>query len=45
MDSSSVDQSDIDRLSDSDKQQLRQFINNEQQKAQIHQRTRIPPAT
>lgn len=41
MDSSSFDQADLDRLSTQDKQELRQFINNEQQKANIHQRT--PP--
>lgn len=39
MDSSYFDQADLDRLSPGDKQQLRQFINNEQQKAQIQQRT------
>ncbi|KAF3769906.1 hypothetical protein M406DRAFT_35012 [Cryphonectria parasitica EP155] len=39
MDSSSFDQADLDRLSAKDKQELRQFINNEQQKAQIQQRS------
>lgn len=41
MDASSFDQADLDRLSPQDKQELRQFINNEQQKAQIQQRTYI----
>ncbi|PSR90393.1 Tim10/DDP family zinc finger-domain-containing protein [Coniella lustricola] len=39
MDASSFDQADLDRLSPQDKQELRQFINNEQQKAQIQQRS------
>lgn len=39
MESNSFDQADLDRLSPQDKTELRSFINNEQQKARIQQRT------
>ncbi|KAJ4420999.1 Mitochondrial import inner membrane translocase subunit tim8 [Gnomoniopsis sp. IMI 355080] len=39
MDTPTFDQSDLDRLSVKDKQELQQFITNEQQKARIQQRT------
>ncbi|KAH8757734.1 mitochondrial import inner membrane translocase subunit tim8 [Diaporthe sp. PMI_573] len=35
MDSSTIDQADLDRLTDKDKQDLRQFIQNEQQRTRI----------
>lgn len=41
MDGPTFDQSDLDRLSIKDKQELQQFITNEQQKARIQQRTRL----
>ena len=34
-----VENLDLDRLNDSDKGELRQFLNNEQQRAQIQTRT------
>lgn len=40
MDGPTFDQSDLDRLSVKDKQELQQFITNEQQKARIQQRMR-----
>lgn len=43
MDAPSFDQSDLDRLSVKDKQELQQFITNEQQKARIQQRMRPSP--
>lgn len=47
MDSPSFESADLDRLSTKDKQELRQFINNEQQKANLQQRAlradRFPP--
>ncbi|KAK0621284.1 hypothetical protein B0T17DRAFT_591201 [Bombardia bombarda] len=36
---SSIDQSDIDKLSDKDKSELRQFMNNEQQRTRIQSQT------
>lgn len=43
MDASTIDQADLDRLTDKDKQDLRQFIQNEQQRTRIQARTRLPP--
>lgn len=45
MDSSTIDQADLDRLTDKDKQDLRQFIQNEQQRTRIQARMRpaLPP--
>lgn len=40
MDSSTIDQADLDRLTDKDKQDLRQFIQNEQQRTRIQARMR-----
>lgn len=42
MDASSIDQADLDRLTDKDKQDLRQFIQNEQQRTRIQARMRQP---
>lgn len=45
MDASTIDQADLDRLTDKDKQDLRQFIQNEQQRTRIQARMRptLPP--
>lgn len=40
MDASTIDQADLDRLTDKDKQDLRQFIQNEQQRTRIQARMR-----
>jgi mitochondrial import inner membrane translocase subunit TIM8 len=40
MDASTIDQADLDRLTDKDKQELRQFIQNEQQRTRIQARMR-----
>ncbi|KAL2289639.1 hypothetical protein FJTKL_01880 [Diaporthe vaccinii] len=46
MDASTIDQADLDRLTDKDKQDLRQFIQNEQQRTRIQARMRPPlPST
>lgn len=43
MDASTIDQADLDRLTDKDKQDLRQFIQNEQQRTRIQARMRPNP--
>ena len=43
MDASTIDQADLDRLTDKDKQDLRQFIQNEQQRTRIQARMRAAP--
>lgn len=45
MDASTIDQADLDRLTDKDKQDLRQFIQNEQQRTRIQARMplNLPP--
>ncbi|RKU45145.1 Mitochondrial import inner membrane translocase subunit tim8 [Coniochaeta pulveracea] len=39
MDSVSIDQTDLDKLNDKDKAELRQFITNEQQRTRIQSQT------
>lgn len=43
MDGPTIDQADLNALTEKDKQELRTFINNEQQRTRIQARMRPPP--